>query len=178
MLAALISTSEPADLRPTLSHAPLPAVITQGPDGSKATPVGVLAYAPTAAATATSILVAPLPGLRSVALNKTGATVRTEHQPIVSARLDGSNFRSLTSDAATAQTPTQSVLGPSLYGLRAAAKIQPGTLSKNLSANYVARFASAATDLDTSHFSGAAVQPVASAKDALQQVASFSRPRN
>ncbi len=183
VLATLISTSEPSDPHASpLSHAPLPAVITQGPDGSKPAPANVLAYAattatPVADATASSSLVAPMPGLRSAALNKTGAPVRNSHQ-IVSARLDGSNFRSLTSDAAAVQTPTQSVLGASLYGLRAAAKVQPGTLSKNLSANYVARFASAATDLDTAHFSGAAVQPVPSAKDALQQVASYTHAKN
>jgi uncharacterized protein YcbK (DUF882 family) len=173
-IASLIST--PSPVHPAeLGHAALPAVITQGPDRVKASPADVLAYAATPAAPESS-LSAPLPGLRSAALNKT--TPSRASRTIVSARLDGSNFRSLTSDTSTEETPSQSVLGPSLSGLRAAARIQAGTLSNGLSANYVARFASTATDLDTAHFSGAAVQPLPSARDSLQLVASFSRPRN
>jgi len=157
----------------------LPAVITQGPDGVRSSPSGVLAYAP-AAVPAASALMAPLPGLRSAALGKTGnpasrALSNNRHSAIVPARLDGSNFRSLTSDTATTETATQSILGQSVYGLRAAARIEPGTLSNHLSANYVAQFASRATDLDTAHFSGSAVQPLPSAAEALQQVASFTR---
>jgi uncharacterized protein YcbK (DUF882 family) len=177
-IASLISTQEPV----SLGHADLPAVITQGTDRAKASPADVLAYAATAPAPAPSAssLAAPLPGLRSAALGKSGSPpLRGQNnRQIVSARLDGSNFRSLTSDMAAEDMPTQSVLGPSLSGLRAAARIEPGTLSNSLSANYVARFASAATDLDTAHFSGPAVQPVPAARDALQQVASFSRPKN
>ncbi len=175
-IASLISTQSPAQPA-ELGHAGLPAVITQGPDRAKVSPADVLAYAATPASASVA---APLPGLRSAALNKTTPSrgQPNKSQTIVSARLDGSNFRSLTSDMATEDAPTQSVLGPSLSGLRAAARIQPGTLSNGLSANYVARFASTATDLDTSHFSGAAVQPLPSARDALQQVASFSRSRN
>jgi len=185
VVAALISTTAPAQSA-SLGHAALPAVITQGPDGGKNTPDNVLAYAPSAAsrsamaAPASSSLAPPLPGLRSAALGKTGdaATQHHNRQAIVPARLDGSNFRSLTSDTAAEQTPSQSVLGPSLYGLRAAARLPSGTLSNGLTANYVARFARAATDLDTTHFSGAAVQPLPSATEALQQVARFSSSQN
>jgi uncharacterized protein YcbK (DUF882 family) len=181
-IASLISAQPPA----TLGHVDLPSVITQGTDRAqgadhaKPAPAGVLAYAATSSSTSSeSSLAAPLPGLRSAALGKNGSAARGQTaRPIVSARLDGSNFRSLTSDMAAENMPTQSVLGPSLSGLRAAARTQPGTLSNTLTANYVARFASTASDLDTAHFSGPAVQSLPSAKDALQQIASVSRPRN
>jgi uncharacterized protein YcbK (DUF882 family) len=193
MIAALISAPQPAATVPAktetasldtqrteaakLARPELPAVITQGPDRVKSFPADVLAYAASPPAPA---LTAPLPGLRSAALVKTSnPNSRTQSNSrrdfIVSARLDGSNFRGLTSDFAAAQMTTQSVLGQSVYGLRAAAHIEPGTLSNSLSANYVARFASAATDLDTAHFTGAAVQPLPSAAEALRQVASFAR---
>ncbi len=195
-IAALISTpqqtaSEPAQIETAkleavkpetakLVRPQLPSVITQGPDAAKSSPADVLAYAPSGAAPQASSLATPLPGLRSAAQGKTiSPALRTlssnRHEPIVSVRLDGSNFRSLTSDSAAAQMTAQSVLGQSIYGLRAAAHIQPGTLSNSLSANYVARFANAATDLDTAHFTGSAVQPLPSAAQALQQFASFAR---
>ncbi len=181
---ANLETVKPEPARPEpakLGHPQLPAVITQGPDGSRSSaPADVLAYAPSAATPSSTSLAAPLPGLRSAAQGKnTNPTLRTlsnnRHEPIVSARLDGSNFRALTSDASEAQITSQSVLGQSVYGLRAAARVAPGTLSNNLSANYVARFGSSATDLDTAHFTGAAVQPLPSAAQALRQVASFAK---
>jgi hypothetical protein len=169
---SMTSSSKPDAARPV--HPQLPSVITQGPDGAKPSPDNVLAYAPSTDAPA---MAPPLPGLRSAAaLVKTapqamrGATPNA-HSPIVSARLDGSNFRSLTNGTAEAMMPSQSVLGPALSGLRAAARIEPGTLSNRLSADYVARFASNATNLDCDHFTGAAIQPLPSAAAALQQVA-------
>ncbi len=171
-IAALMSAPDAVKTpAPKATHPPLPSVITEGPDGAKPSSDSVLAYAPSAASIA-----APLPGLRTAALNKTAnapsrSAASNARNAIVPARLDDSNFRSLTSTTAESQTPTQSVLGPTLTGLRAAAAIAPGTLSNRLSANYVAQFASKASNLDTDHFSGTAIQPLPSAEAALQQVA-------
>jgi uncharacterized protein YcbK (DUF882 family) len=178
-IATLISTREPEISEPAKlgSHPQLPTVITQGSaDASKKPPADVLAYAPSAVVPSTSsALAAPLPGLRSAALKGGTPTLRTlvnnKHTAIVAARLDGSNFRSLTSDVSAVQTPSESVLGAVSYGLRAAARFETGTLSNKLSADYVAQFANSATDLDTEHFTGNAIQPLPSAASALRRIA-------
>jgi len=154
----------------------LPSVITRGPQGGKtgpqaAAPSQVLAYAAEPST-------ASMPGLRSAAQAKTGALplrgtmAPAQHAPIVSARLDGANFRSLTSTVPETHAPSQSVLAPVPYGLRTAAQTTTQTLSNKPSANYVSHFSTTATaSLDTSHFSGHAIESLPKASEEFRQVA-------
>ena len=152
-------------------HASLPGVITHGSDRRAAAtvPAQVLAYA------------APgqIRGLRSAALgraaNHYARAAASENGAVVPARLDRSNFRSMTASTAAAQTTTQAVLGASVTGLRSAARAVDGTFSNHLSADYVSRFGVAATNLDTSHFAGPAVQPLSSATGALVASSAFRK---
>jgi len=172
--------SKPDVIASLISHtmtnaerAALPSVITQGPQGTNKTtaPAQVLAYAasPTPMTTA----------LRSAAQAKTGAlplrgTVAPtqQHAPIVSARLDGANFRSLTSTVPESHAPSQSVLAPVPYGLRTAAQSNTAALSDKPSVNYVTHFSTTTTaSLDTSHFSGHAVESLPKASEEFKQVA-------
>ncbi len=183
----LRSTPEPAPQ----DRAPLPAFITHGPERVTVTPAQMLAYAaPVAPLPARSSVTsdvdaaptAPIPALRTAVLSRTNTAplrgaAANRHAPIVSARLDGSNFRSLTSDVSETQAPTQSVLGPTPYGLRAAAQVKSGTLSDHPSANYVTHFAATATELETAHFTGRSVASLPTAAEELRQVAAASQLR-
>jgi uncharacterized protein YcbK (DUF882 family) len=159
---------------PLTRAANLPVVIAQNPKDQKdqglkerlnASPARdaskyVLAYAPTA----------QMQGLRSAANGKISiksaggsplpAATPSVKTAIVSARLDRSNFRSMTAGAATAATPTQTVMGPAVTGLRQAARVVPGTFSNVPTAGYVTAFQERPSTLSTDHFSGTAVAPL------------------
>jgi len=167
VIASLIANSAVGN-----DHVALPSVITQGPQGTKTAPAQVLAYAPSA-----TVAAAPMPALRSAAQAKTGAlplrgTMAPEQKaPIVSARLDGANFRSLTSTVPETHAPSQSVLAPVPYGLRTAAQSNTAALSNKPSVNYVTHFSTATATLDTSHFSGHAIESLPKASEEFRQVA-------
>ena len=145
--------------------ASLPEVITQGIDAPQSADgeFAVLAYAPetrvgeparpplagVVARSATPALAQPI-GLRS-------ASVRRKPQ-LVAARLDRSNFVSITSPHDLSHTMPQTQLG-SATGLRAAAQVDATDLVFSTSAPLTTRFGAIATDLRTERFSGPAVRP-------------------
>jgi uncharacterized protein YcbK (DUF882 family) len=136
----------------------LPVVITRGLNDRANVPDQVLAYAPTPRfAELQTETPDELP--RAVARKP----VPPPQTPTVPGRLDRSNFRSLTGNVATASLVTQSLLGPSVAGLRQAARVTSDILSPIPSIGYVATFGTAASDLDTSNFTGAATKPLTAA---------------
>ena len=78
----------------------------------------------------------------------------------VAARLDRSNFRSLTAATPASRNMSRSGLGSSVSALRPAARADLGTLTAADSAGSASRFTSRATDLSTERFSGTAVRPL------------------
>jgi uncharacterized protein YcbK (DUF882 family) len=141
----------------------LPGLITQGPNDGRPpqdfsrTANGALpqalAYAP----------VAQMEGLRSaVRLARSPAASqkrRTAHAvvTIVPARLDGSNFDTLTGGTDVAELASATIFGPTLVGLRSAARVEASALSNRPSAGYLARFEGSVTALSAEHFGGPAV---------------------
>ncbi len=162
--------------------AELPGLITQGPNDGRATQgmsrsatasqqsgSEVLAYAP----------VAQMEGLRSAAHGRTAAeasghVAEAKRDAIVPARLDGSNFRSVTAATETAEMESQTIFGPTLTGLRTAARVETAALSDRLESSYLTRFSIAATDLSTDHFSGPSVASIGADKSRMVFVASYA----
>jgi len=141
--------------------ASLPVVITQGPKDRASVPSEILAYADGAP---------QAPRLRAALGKDAGDPQGTT---IVPARLDHSNFPSLTGDVATASAPTPSVLGQALTGLRQAARIIPDALSNLPTAGFMSAFKAVASELDSAHFSDPAAKPAASSVS----IAEASTPR-
>jgi uncharacterized protein YcbK (DUF882 family) len=152
----------------------LPGIITQGPsDGGTAqsltrsqpqSPSQILAYAP----------LARMEGLRSAAHEK--ADARRAGPAILPARLDRSNFRSLTEATETAEMESQTIFGPTLAGLRRAARVEAAALSDTLESGYLARFGADATELAADHFAGPSVASLDSDKTLVVGDASELRP--
>ncbi|MGP0059843.1 MAG: DUF882 domain-containing protein [Beijerinckiaceae bacterium] len=148
----LISTTNAAV---PLRVANLPDLITRGSNTPATAPAAVLAYAAGA----------QIEGLRSAARSKKAngavhAAMATQAPaPMVPARLDRSNFLMMTGPVEAARLPTQTVLGPTVAGLRQVAqnllRIQAGSTSNVALLARPARFALAATDLPTDHFTDA-----------------------
>ena len=130
------------------SRAALPAVITQGTGrgAHAAPPPAVLAYAgsPAEVVPGAARALVPVPVPRPVDL--------------VSARLDRSNFRSLTSGAKAEKAVPRSPMGSSVVGIRAAARASSSSFA---SASATSSFGSRASDLSTDKFSGPAIKPEA-----------------
>lgn len=76
---------------------------------------------------------------------------------IVPARLDGSNFGTLTGSTDVAELASATIFGPTLTGLRSAARVENSALSGRPAAGYLARFDSSATALSADHFGGPSV---------------------
>jgi uncharacterized protein YcbK (DUF882 family) len=137
----------------------LPGLITQGPDDGRATqsftrsgPASqseALAYAP----------IAQMEGLRLAAHEEMAPSggVAEAAPGVVPARLDPSDFRSLTESTETAEMESQTIFGPTLAGLRRAARVETVALSGSLEDGYLARFGTEATDLASDHFAGPSV---------------------
>jgi uncharacterized protein YcbK (DUF882 family) len=147
--------NKPKTGEPIARAANLPVVITQGPKDAPILPPRVLAYASTDEARDAGMPKASRPPVASARIE--GAAAKSLVAP---ARLDRSNYRGATSQAAIASTAAQSLLGPAFTGLRQAARISPDILSPVPSIGYVAVFAAKATDLDCTHFTGAATKPL------------------
>lgn len=143
-----------AVMEPISRAATLPVVITRGSDDQGKVPSQVLAYAATAG----------FAELRSDAPRAVSRKpVPAPQTPTVPGRLDRSAFRSLTGGVATASLVNQSLLGPSVTGLRQAARVNSDILSPAPSIGYVATFGNRDGDLDTSAFTGSATKPLAAA---------------
>jgi uncharacterized protein YcbK (DUF882 family) len=148
----------PVGSEPISRAATLPVVITQGSNERTKVPTQVLAYASTS-----SFEEPRSDGPDEAARPKSRKPVPAPQTPTVPGRLDRSNFRSLTGGIATASLVTQSLLGPSVAGLRQAARVTSDIMSPVPSIGYVATFGSEAGNLDTSSFTGAATKPLAAA---------------
>ena len=138
----------------TARPAALPGVITQGTSDKRAaattavlTP-GVLAYA------------SDLPGATPLQAARPSPAVAdgAADTALVPARLDRSNFRTLTGAASTAMTKTHAVLGPAVTGLRQAIHAVSDVFASKPSADYPSHFEARASMPDTTRFSGSAVQ--------------------
>lgn len=143
---------------PISRAATLPVVITQGPNDQAKVPAQVLAYAPT-----TRFVEVRSDGPDAAVRSISRKPVPAPQTPTVPGRLDRSNFRSLTGGIATASLVTQSLLGPSVAGLRQAARVTSDILSPIPSIGYVATFGTGIGNLDTSCFTGVATKPLAAA---------------
>ncbi|MGA7383840.1 MAG: hypothetical protein WBW81_03825, partial [Methylocella sp.] len=142
---------------PLARAANLPVVITQGPKDHAGVPKQVLAFASET----------PVEDPRGAAPSKTpGDTMSgpATQSPVAAARFDRAKLRGLAGDISTASFPAQSILGQSFTGLRLAARNIPDALSNRASADYVAAFRTTPSDLDPSHFTGAATKPLALAQ--------------
>lgn len=158
---AAISAPAPVKPDPTIvaeaeTGAPdLPGIITQGPDDGRprqglsrayGVPEQALAYAP----------VAQMEGLRSAAHDRQAAPgePRTAAHTVVilPARLDGSNFRSLTGATDIAELASATIFGPTITGLRSAARVETAALIDRMSVGYSTRFSRVATTLPADHF--------------------------
>jgi uncharacterized protein YcbK (DUF882 family) len=149
-IGGLIATTNAAA---PLRTASLPDLITRGSNTPAAAPTAVLAYA----------AAAPMEGLRTAARNKKAegpvhvATATQAPAPMMPARLDRSNFLVMTGSVEAARLSTQTVLGPTVAGLRQVAqnqlRIQAGSLSNVALVASPSRFAVASADLPTDHFS-------------------------
>ncbi len=149
----------------------LPGIITRGPnDGrtaqsfSRSGPPSqgeALAYAP----------MAQMEALRSAAHERMAAAPRHFAGAVaglVPARVDRSDFRSLTAPTETAELQSQTIFGPTLTGLRRAARLETAALSGSLEDGYLSRFGDGATDLTFDRFSGPAVASLDTAKQVYE----------
>lgn len=162
-LTALLSPAAPAKAAPVVvaeaeTSAPdLPGIITQGPDDGRprqglsrmyGVPALVLAYAP----------VAQMEGLRRAAHHPEAmAPIPVNNVTIVPARLDGSNFGSLTSGTEVAELASATVFGPTAIGLRSAARVESAALFTQSPADYRERFQRAPATLRVDRFAMASV---------------------
>lgn len=146
-IGALVKANPPAM---AANVAPLPTIITHGASESalarreRQTPQAasqVLAYAP----------VAQMEGLRSAVHHKTRRKAEKAGWAAAAARLEAP------SGAAIAKLENETILSPTLTGLRRAARVETAALSQKLAAGYLARFTTVATNLPTNRFSGPAV---------------------
>lgn len=144
-----------ATATPLARAANLPVVITQGPKDHVGVPHHVLAFAAETPLQDSAIPASKTPGQTLSRLTPQPSAAAPE------ARLDRARSRGLASDVATASFPAPSILGPTFTGLRRAARITSEALSNTPSAGYVTAFRAAASvsDLDASHFTGAAAKP-------------------
>jgi hypothetical protein len=145
-------------VEPISRAANLPVVITRGSDDQGKVPAQVLAYASTSSF---AELRSDAPNVTTRAISR--KAIPAQQTPTVPGRLDRSAFRSLTGGVATASLVNQSLLGPSVAGLRQAARVNADILSPAPSIGYVATFGTKAGDLDTSAFTGSATKPLAAA---------------
>ncbi len=145
-------------VEPISRAANLPVVITRGSDDQGKVPAQVLAYAPTSSF---AELRSDGPIVSTRALSR--KAIPAPQTPTLPGRLDRSAFRSLTGGVATASLVNPSLLGPSVTGLRQAARVNADILSPAPSIGYVATFGTKAGDLDTSAFTGSATKPLAAA---------------
>ena len=136
-IAALISAAAP------IRTAGLPAAIVQGPGATKPPDSPqILAFAGFAPPAPPARVYAPLPTPRPPQL--------------IAARLDRSNFRSLTGSGMAARV-IHSSLGPTVTALRPAAQARLGAMAGQASPA-AQSFRTSATDLSSDHFSGVAVR--------------------
>ncbi|MDX7949963.1 DUF882 domain-containing protein [Lichenihabitans sp. Uapishka_5] len=124
----------------------LPSVITQGTSRGvrPGVPPAVLAYAGPAGSPVSGDGPSPVP------------MPVPRPTDLVSARLDRSNFRSLTSGAKSEKSVPRSAMGSSVVGIRAAARASSSSFA---AAQDASSFGSKASDLATDRFSGAALKP-------------------
>ncbi len=130
----------------------LPGIITQGPNDGRpreglsrmyGVPALVLAYAP----------VAQMEGLRRAAQHPEAvAPMPASTVTIVPARLDGSNFGSLTSGTEVAELASATVFGPTAIGLRSAARVESATLFAQPPADHLEHFQPASATLPAHRF--------------------------
>ncbi len=147
--------------------ADLPGIITQGPNDGRprqglsrmyGVPALVLAYAP----------VAQMEGLRRAAHHpETIAPLPANTVTIVPARLDGSNFGSLTSTTEVAELASATVFGPTAIGLRSAARVESATLFTPPHGDYLGRFQRAHVTLASDRFAVASAPALRLDEDAL-----------
>jgi uncharacterized protein YcbK (DUF882 family) len=147
-----VAKSEPVVADAETSAPDLPGIITQGPNDGRprqglsrmyGVPALVLAYAP----------VAQMEGLRRAAHHPDAiAPIPANTVSIVPARLDGSNFGSLTSATKVAERASATVFGPTAIGLRSAARVESAALFAQPSADYLERFRRAPATLPVNRF--------------------------
>ncbi len=145
----------PGLLGVTPSNAPgLPAVITQGAIASK--PPVILAYA----APPSPVPLPPSPPAPSAATPARVAVPLPLPRPnFVAARLDRSNFRSLTGGSASLRMPVRSGLGSAVMALRPAARLKFTLLSDKPASDAAQGFSAQPSPLTVDRFSGPAVMP-------------------
>jgi uncharacterized protein YcbK (DUF882 family) len=146
--------------------ASLPVVITQGPKDHLIVPPHVLAFASETPMRETQTAVTTTPG-------QTPSRSTTQ----AAARADWPRLRGTAGGVAVATFPAPSILGPSLTGLRRAARVIPGALSKTPAVAYVPAFGAQANDPDAGRFTGRAAQPVALAQGFVHVGDDQDKPR-
>lgn len=153
-----------------LRAANLPVIITAG--SAKGTEQGVardrsqvLAYAATPqmqglrSAANAKVAISEAVSAKAGPLQKGETSVVAKASAAVPARLDRSNFHSLIATTTLANASAQPGVGPT--GLRPSARATASIFANTPSAGYVTAFSDKASDLETQHFSGKAVEALA-----------------
>ncbi|MHB8883992.1 MAG: DUF882 domain-containing protein [Methylovirgula sp.] len=135
--------AHPASRLPTIiTHGASEEALARRAEGAPQAQSQVLAYAPQA----------QIEGLRSAVHRPARVGVKVKAGwAAAAARLEAPRG----ADIATLEK--QTILSPTLTGLRRAARIETAALSQKLTVGYLARFTTVATNLPTDHFSGPAV---------------------
>ena len=166
-IAGLIGTFDPTPPRPPKPR-PLPAIITQwtAVQASAAAP-GVMSYAPDPSPFGRSVVQAkstaitpPRPPLRTASVKKPDLTP---------ARLDRSNFRTLTASTPVARMTSQSALGGAVAPLRPAARVDARALVFSTDAT-PARFEAWKGAPATDRFAGSALESPLAQNDRLNDL--------
>ncbi len=103
---------------------------------------------------------APTANRRDAIATLIGAPMPPRREPVAPARLDRSNFRAMAGAQPTARVTTQSVLGPTVNAVRAAARARQSVLS-NSPADAAGQFGVRPNELSTDRFAPAGRQRAA-----------------
>lgn len=144
----------------------LPKVITQGTSLQRPRTPGVMSYADDTSPLARSVVLTKSTTITPVAAKpaaKPAVADQGKKTDLVAARLDRSNFRSLTATTEIARVATPTVLGSTVAPLRSAARVDARALVFSTAAELPASFEAKKPQFSSDAFSGSALQaPVAS----------------
>ena len=156
-IAGLIGSFNPTP-QPAPRPRALPAIITQGTSVQASAP-RAMSYAPEQPPFGRSVVQAKstviAPPASAAAAAKAPAAKKTD---LVPARLDRSNFRSLTAPGAIARMPTQNALSSAVAALRPAARVDARALVFSAEAAAPARFEPWKPTATLDRFSGSALE--------------------
>ena len=141
----------------------LPKIITQGTSlQQKPSAPGVMSYAPEDSLLARSVIMTKSTSIIPTPPTTARPSVRSsgpaKKADLVAARLDRSNFRSLTASVEMARVTTPTVLGSTVAPLRPAGRVDARALVFSSASELPASFEARKPEFDSKSFSGSALQ--------------------